>query len=134
MHAVSCHLSAKLWCKCKFQIACSLSKFFYNAFLCKLLTSNYMICSLWKIYKSWLHQVALKIMILLVNSVHKTYCRKSRLTEFWKRVHAIYNLLPCYNFALMLHENAIVFSQSEARNFSCLLLIMSLPKHACNIM
>lgn len=29
----------------------------------------------------------------------------------------IENLLSCYNFALLLHENAHVFSWSEARNF-----------------
>ena len=31
---------------------------------------------------------------------------------------AIYNLHSCYNFALELHENALVFSQSDARTFS----------------
>ena len=30
---------------------------------------------------------------------------------------AICNLHPCYNFAPMLHENTLVFSQSEACNF-----------------
>ena len=29
----------------------------------------------------------------------------------------------CFNFALVLHENALDFSQSEARNFLCSLLI-----------
>ena len=32
------------------------------------------------------------------------------------------NLHKCYNFALVWHENALVFSQSEARNFSGTLL------------
>ena len=32
------------------------------------------------------------------------------------------NLRKCYNFALVWHENALVFSQSEARNFSGTLL------------
>ena len=31
-------------------------------------------------------------------------------------------LHSCYNFALVLHENTLGFSQSEARNFSCTLL------------
>ena len=29
----------------------------------------------------------------------------------------------CYNFALVLHENALVFSQSEARNFFMYILL-----------
>ena len=42
---------------------------------------------------------------------------KSRQTTFWKHARALWNLHACYNFVLVLHENKLVFSQSEARNF-----------------
>ena len=48
--------------------------------------------------------------------------KKQRQTKFWKRARAICNLHSCYNFALVLYKNALVFSQSKARNFSCTLL------------
>lgn len=35
--------------------------------------------------------------------------------KFWKRARAICNLHSCYNFLLMLHKNAFVFSQLEAQ-------------------
>ena len=38
-------------------------------------------------------------------------------------------LHSCYNFALVLHENALVFFQSEARNF---FLCTSLHYNRCN--
>ena len=47
----------------------------------------------------------------------KEHRRKSRPTKFWKRARAICNLHPCYKFALVLHENTLVFSQSEAPYF-----------------
>ena len=62
--------------------------------------------------------------------------RKSRQKQFWKRVRAIFNLHSCYNFAparvrtlhpsynfaLVLHDNAVVFSKSKTRIFfSCTL-------------
>ena len=37
--------------------------------------------------------------------------------KFWKRERAICNLHSFYNLTLVLHENALVFSLSEARNF-----------------
>ena len=36
--------------------------------------------------------------------------------NFLKHVYRICNLQLCYNFALMLHENALIFSQSEVCN------------------
>ena len=47
----------------------------------------------------------------------KIYLKKkhhsgSRLTEFWKFACAYCNLLSCSKFALLLHEIALVFSQS----------------------
>ena len=53
-----------------------------------------------KIYKCLLHQIAGKIMLLLVNNVHEKISQKVKT-----------------DFAVALHENALVFSQSEARNF-----------------
>ena len=53
---------------------------------------------------------------LLIMYMEKHH-RKSRQTKFWELARAICNLHTCYNFALMLRENAPVFSQSEARNF-----------------
>ena len=47
----------------------------------------------------------------------KGYQRRSRQTKFWKHARAIWNLHSCDNFAFVLHVNALVFSQSEARKF-----------------
>ena len=59
-------------------------------------------------------------MLLLVNNVQGKNITESQDKKFWKRARAICNLNSCYNlhnFALVLHENALFFSQSEARNF-----------------
>ena len=53
---------------------------------------------------------------------------KSRQMEFWKTAHTICNLHLWYNFALLLQENALVFSQSEACNF-----LMYIIKHCNNL-
>ena len=61
----------------------------------------------------------------------------SRQTKFLKRACTICNLHPCYNFyfvlqvALVLHENALVFSQSEARN-SFMYIIKHLKQRQLN--
>ena len=47
----------------------------------------------------------------------KKHHRKSRQKKFGKHACAICNLHSCYNFALMLHENALIFNQSERYNF-----------------
>ena len=47
-------------------------------------------------------------MLLIVNNIQ---------TKFCKWVCAICNLHSCYNFALVLHEKSLIFSQSEACNF-----------------
>ena len=39
--------------------------------------------------------------------------------------HTICNLHLCHNFLLVLHENALIFSQSEARNIFCLDLFIT---------
>ena len=52
-------------------------------------------------------------MLLLVNSVHGKTSQKVKTDN----VRAICRLHLCYNFALVLQENALLFSQSEAHNF-----------------
>ena len=54
----------------------------------------------------------------------KKHHQKSRKAKFWKCACAICNLHSYFNFAPMLHENALVFSQLEAHIFSCKLLIL----------
>ena len=46
--------------------------------------------------------------------------------NFWKCACAISNLHLCYNFALLLHENALIFSQLEELNFF-MYIITSFP-------
>ena len=57
----------------------------------------------WKIYKCLLHQMTREIMSYLDNNLHEKTTQKG--------AGAICNLLSCYNFALVLHEIALVFSQ-----------------------
>ena len=74
------------------------------------------IYSLWKICKCLLHQIAREIMLLLVDNLNETTSSKSVTEEILKAcARAICNFHSCYNFALL--ETALVFSQSEARNF-----------------
>ena len=47
--------------------------------------------------------------------------------NFWKCACAICNLHLCYNFALLLHENALIFSQLEELNFYVHNYIISIP-------
>ena len=55
--------------------------------------------------------------------------KKHHQMEFWKIAHIICNLhFLRYNFALLLQENALVFSQSEACNF-----LMYIIKHCNNL-
>ena len=46
--------------------------------------------------------------------------------NFWKCACAIFNLRLCYNFALLLHENVLIFSQLEELNFF-MYIITSFP-------
>ena len=62
-------------------------------------------------------------MLLLVDNMHdKKHPKKKVKTGKILTAHAICYLNSCCNFALWLHENALVFSQSDAINFSCELL------------
>ena len=58
-------------------------------------------------------------MLLLINNFNEKHHRKSRPTKLTLKACArnICNLHSCYNFALVLHENVLVLSQSEARKF-----------------
>ena len=49
------------------------------------------------------------------NNVHEKEHQRSQDRRLLKRARAICNLHSCYNFALVLHENAFVFSQLEAQ-------------------
>ena len=60
------------------------------------------ICSLWKIYKCLLQQIAFNIMLLLVNNVYEK-------TSWRVRTDKILKASAHYNFALLLHENALIF-------------------------
>ena len=53
-------------------------------------------------------------MLLLVNNVHEENDEETRLTKFSKRAC---NLHLCFNFALMLDENVLIFSRSEVYIF-----------------
>ena len=55
-----------------------------------------------------LHQITREIMLLLVNNVHEKTSWKVKTDDILK---------TCYNYALMLYENALLLSQSEAHKF-----------------
>ena len=74
------------------------------------------ICSLRKLFKCLLHQIAREIILFPVNNANEKTAQKVEKDEILKAC-ARSNLHMCYNFALVLHENALVFSQSEVRNF-----------------
>ena len=54
----------------------------------------------------------------------KKHRRKPGQAIFSKRARSICNLHSCYNFALVLYENTLVFSQSGARNFFMYIIVM----------
>ena len=63
------------------------------------------ICSLYKNLQEFnylLYQIAWEIIFLLINDVHDKTLQKGK-TDI--------NLLSCYNFAFVLHENALVSCQ-----------------------
>ena len=72
------------------------------------------ICNLWKICQCLLHQITREVMLLLVNNVNEKSITENQDGRNFEC--AFCNLHSCYNFALMLHENALVLSQSETRN------------------
>ena len=56
-----------------------------------------------------------EIMLLLLIMYMKKNITKVKTDELSKRARAICNLHSCYNFLLVLHKNAFVFSQLEAQ-------------------
>ena len=54
-------------------------------------------------------------MLLLLIMYMKKNIKEVKTDELLKRARAICNLHSCYNFALVLPENAFVFSQLEAQ-------------------
>ena len=52
---------------------------------------------------------------------------KPREKKFWKRARAICNLHSYYNFAIVLHKNALFFGQWEAGNFFMYIIKPSIP-------
>ena len=58
-----------------------------------------------------------KLRCCLLITYMKKHHRKSRQMKVWKHTHAICTFHLCYNFALVLYENTLIFSQSETCNF-----------------
>ena len=57
-------------------------------------------------------------MLLLLNNVHEKTSHEVKTDKILKAcARAICNLHAWYNFAPVLHESALVFSQSGTRNF-----------------
>ena len=70
-----------------------------------------------------LHQIAREITLLLDNNLHETNITEWQDRRNFENVRTIYNFYSCYNLVLVLHENILVFSQSEAYNFSMYIII-----------
>ena len=70
------------------------------------------------IWRCLLYQIARYIMLLLVDNVHEKTSQTVLTDINFGSAHALIgNLHSCYDFPLVLHENVLVFSQSDARNF-----------------
>ena len=63
------------------------------------------------------HKIEREIMSLLDNNVNVKTSQKGNTNFESVRALFVKPLHPCYNFALVLHENAIFFSQAEVRKF-----------------
>ena len=103
----------------------STSKFFKDNKIARARRAS-AICSLWKIYKCLLHQIALELnhVITCIIFMKKKHHRKLRQTKFWKRARtlcSLYSGSSC-NFDssyIRLHS----FSANQKREiFSCTLL------------
>ena len=75
-----------------------------------------------KFISAYLHQIAPEIMLLLVNNLlEKKHHKKSRRAKLWQRaLFVICNRVATLHSCYM--KNILVFSQSGARDFLCLLL------------
>ena len=79
-------------------------------------------CSLWKYML--LHEIAREIQFFSYLLCTWKKSQKVRTDEFWQRAFKLFvlcicvtTLHSCYNFAFMLHENALLFSPSEMHHF-----------------
>ena len=70
-----------------------------------------------------LHQIAREITLLLDNNLHETNIIERQDRRNFENVRTIYNFYSCYNLVLVLHENILVFSQSETYKFSMYIII-----------
>ena len=57
-------------------------------------------------YSTTLREKSCNYLLIMYMKKHN---RRSKQTKFWKCVYPISNLQVCYNFALVLHENALIF-------------------------
>lgn len=78
-----------------------------------------------QICRCLLHQIARKTMSWLVNNLYGKKITKARQTKFCM----LFVIFICYNFAHVLHENALAFSQSEVRNFLMYITFSFNPVH-----
>ena len=74
-------------------------------------------------FRCLLHQIAREITLLLDNNLHETNIIERQDRRNFENVRTIYNFYSCYNLVLVLHENVLVFSQSEAYNSSMYIII-----------
>ena len=74
-------------------------------------------------FRCLLHQIAREITLLLDNNLHETNTIERQDRRNFETVRTIYNFYSCYNLVLVLHENILVSSQSEAYNFSMYIII-----------
>ena len=74
-------------------------------------------------FRGLLHQIAREITLLLDNNLHETNTIERQDRRNFETVCTICNFYSCYNFVLVLHENILVFSQSEAYKFSMYIII-----------
>ena len=74
-------------------------------------------------FRCLLHQIAREITLLLDNNLHETNIIERQDRRNFETVRTIYNFYSCYNLVLVLHENILVFSQSETYKFSMYIII-----------
>ena len=80
------------------------------------------ICSLWKIYKCVLYQIAWEIMLSLVNNIHEKTSKRVKTDVTFDSADMLFcNLHSCYNFAIVLQLCTCVTTLHSCYNFALLL-------------
>ena len=87
-------------------------------------------CNLQTLKKCLFHLIARENRSLLVYNVHEKISQKVKTDKTLKACPLFLNLHSCYNFALVLHKNALVCSQSEAHNLYIMYIITQI-KNIC---